>query len=51
MINASSSSSDFYFGHFAEAEDVPQSCMLSFSLQIKTMGRDGFRVSQVSRND
>ena len=34
MIIASNSSSDFYFGHFVEAEDIPQSCMLSFSSQI-----------------
>ena len=34
MINASNSSSGFYFGHFVEAEDIPQSCMLSFSSQI-----------------
>ena len=34
MINANNSSSDFYFGHFVEAEDIPQSCMLSFSSQI-----------------
>ena len=30
IINASNSSSDFYFGHFVGAEDIPQSCMLSF---------------------
>ena len=24
MINANNSSGDFYFGHFVEAEDVPQ---------------------------
>ena len=30
MTNASNSSSDFYFGHFLEAEDIPQSCMLNF---------------------
>ena len=30
-INASNSSSDFYF---VEIEDIPQSCMLSFSSQI-----------------
>ena len=29
MINVNDSSSDFYFGHFGEAEDIPQSCMLS----------------------
>ena len=34
MINANNSSSDFYFGHFVEAEDIPQSCMRSFSSQI-----------------
>ena len=34
MINTDNSSSDFYFGHFVEAEDIPQSCMLSFSLPI-----------------
>ena len=26
-------SSDFYFGHFVEVEDIPQSCMLSFPSQ------------------
>ena len=31
MINGNNSSSDFYFGHFLESEDIPQSCMLSFS--------------------
>ena len=25
MINVNNSSSDFYFGHFVEAEDIPQS--------------------------
>ena len=34
MINANKSSSDFYFGHLVEAEDIPQSYMLSFSSQI-----------------
>ena len=34
IINASNSGSDFYFGHFVEAKDIPQSCMLSFSSQI-----------------
>ena len=34
MINANNSSSGFYFSHFVEAEDIPQSCMLSFSSQI-----------------
>ena len=34
IINATNSSSDFYFGHFVEAENIPQSCMLSFSSQI-----------------
>ena len=34
MINANNSSSDFYFGHFVEAEDISQSFMLSFSSQI-----------------
>ena len=34
IINASNSSSDFYFGHFVEAEDIPQSCMPSFFSQI-----------------
>ena len=31
MINANNSSSEFYFGHFFEAEDIPQSFMPSFS--------------------
>ena len=31
MINASTSSGNFYFGHFVEAEDISQSCMLSIS--------------------
>ena len=34
IINASNSSSDFYFSHFVEAKDIPQSCMLSFRSQI-----------------
>ena len=34
MINTNNSSIDFYFGHFVEAEDIPQSYMLSFSSQI-----------------
>ena len=34
IINVSNSSSDFYFGHFVEVKDIPQSCMLSFSSQI-----------------
>ena len=38
MINANNSINDFYFGHFVEAEDIPQSCMLSFSLQMQIMG-------------
>ena len=31
MINAGTSSGNFYFGHFVEAEDISQSCMLSIS--------------------
>ena len=34
MINGNNSSGDFYFGHFVEVEDIPQSCVLSFSSQI-----------------
>ena len=34
IINASSSSSDLNFGHFVEAEDIPESCVLGFSSQI-----------------
>ena len=34
IINASNSSSDFCFGHFVEANDIPQSSMLSFSSKI-----------------
>ena len=30
-------SSDFCFGHFVEAKDIPQSCMLSFSSQIQIL--------------
>ena len=33
IINASNSSIDFYFGHFIEAKDIPQSYMLSLSSQ------------------
>ena len=33
IINASNSISDFYFGYFIGAEDIPQSCMLIFSSQ------------------
>ena len=38
IINASNSSSDFYFGHFVGAEDIPQSYMLSFSPQNQILG-------------
>ena len=38
IINASNSSSDFYFGHFVGAEDSPQSYMLSFSPQNQILG-------------
>ena len=34
MIYANNPSSFFYFGHFVEAEDIPRSCILSFSSQI-----------------
>ena len=34
MINANNSRSNFYFGHFVETEDIPQSYMLSLSSQI-----------------
>ena len=38
IINASYSSSEFYFSHFVGAEDIPQSCMLSFSSQNQILG-------------
>ena len=38
IINASNSSCDFYFGHFVGAEDILQSCMLSFSSQNQILG-------------
>ena len=38
IINTSNSRKDFYFGYFVEAENIPQSCMLSFSSQIYTLG-------------
>ena len=38
IINASNSSSDFYFGHFVGAEDILQSYMLSFSPQNQILG-------------
>ena len=38
IINASNSSSHFYFGYFVEAENIPQSCMRSFSLQNQILG-------------
>ena len=38
IINASNSNSDFYFGHFVGAEDIPQSCMLIFSSQNLILG-------------
>ena len=38
IINASNSSSDFYFGHFTGAEDILQSYMLSFSPQNQILG-------------
>ena len=38
IINAKNSSSDFYFGHFVGAEDIPQSCMLFFSSQYQILG-------------
>ena len=38
IINARNSSSDFYFDHFVEAEDIPQSSMLIFSLQNQILG-------------
>ena len=34
IINASNSSADFYFVHFDEAEDIPQSCMLIFFTKL-----------------
>ena len=34
MINANNSGSDFYFGHFVDAGDIPLSYMLSYSSQI-----------------
>ena len=37
IINASNSSSDFCFGHFVEANDIPQSSMLSFSSKIQIL--------------
>ena len=30
IFNPSNLSSDFYFCHFVEIEDIPQSCMLIF---------------------
>ena len=38
IINTSNSISDLYFGHFVRAEDIPQSCMLSFSSQNQILG-------------
>ena len=38
IINASNYTSDFYFGHFIRAEDIPQSCVLIFSSQNQTLG-------------
>ena len=38
IINGSNSCSDFYFGHFVGAEDIPQSCMLIFSSQNQILG-------------
>ena len=35
IINTTNSISDLYFGHFVRAEDIPQSCMLSFLHKIK----------------
>ena len=30
IINSTNSTSDFYFGHFIGAKDIPQSCMIIF---------------------
>ena len=37
LINSINSTSDFYFGIFVGAEDIPQSCMLIFFLQNQTL--------------
>ena len=38
IINASKSSSYFYFVNFGWYEDIPQSCMLIFSSQNQVLG-------------
>ena len=38
IIDASNSSSNFYFGYFVGAEDILQSYMLSFSPQNQIRG-------------
>ena len=45
IINASNSSTDFYFVHFDEAEDIPQSCMLIFFTKLNN-GLFKFHLSQ-----
>ena len=50
IISASNCTSDFYFGHFVGAEDIPQSCMLIFFSQNQTLGfLKLFQISYVTK--